>query len=155
MRGELAEGPRALRGLLKAADQADEGGLARAVAAYEAVDGSLFHVHGQAVEGLSVLIMLDQVPDPHGVFDPEDADAEPQAGDHEVPAFGAAERRDPGLRGELAEGPRQQSELPGVEGLGQIVGGSALEQVHLVLHRRPGGEDDHRYPAAGPRSFPG
>ena len=57
--GTAVKGEGTLRGLLEAADQADEGGLARAVAAYEAVDGSLFHVHGQAVEGLSVLIMLD------------------------------------------------------------------------------------------------
>ena len=48
-------------GLLQAADEADEGGLARPVAAHEAVDGPLFHVHCQPLQGLGGLVVLGQV----------------------------------------------------------------------------------------------
>ena len=48
-------------GPLKPADEADERGLARAVAAHDAVDGALRYVHAQPAESPGLAVALDKV----------------------------------------------------------------------------------------------
>ena len=62
------QGKTAGGGLLQSADQADQGCLARAVAAHKAVDGALGNVHGQTAQGFEVAVLLSEILGGQNVF---------------------------------------------------------------------------------------